>query len=109
MRDPYTAGHQQGVSGSLAPLQKRCIFLKKRSREFGLLRAVHDIGKICVPQRSLASPANYRKRNLVIIKEHPRTGYDILKGIDFPWPVARAVLQHHEKNEWLRISESAFG
>jgi HD-GYP domain-containing protein (c-di-GMP phosphodiesterase class II) len=59
--------------------------------------AIHDIGKISVPAEILSKPGRITEAEFSIIKEHPRTGYDILKGIDFPWPVAQAVLQHHER------------
>ena len=58
---------------------------------------IHDIGKIIVPAEILSKPGRITDAEFNIIKEHPRTGYDILKGIDFPWPVAQSVLQHHER------------
>jgi HD-GYP domain-containing protein (c-di-GMP phosphodiesterase class II) len=58
---------------------------------------VHDIGKIAVPAEILSKPGKISPTEFNIIKIHPRTGYDILKDIEFPWPVAQAVLQHHER------------
>ena len=63
----------------------------------GVVGTIHDIGKIIVPAEILSKPGRITDAEFNIIKEHPRTGYDILKGIDFPWPVAQAVLQHHER------------
>ncbi|GAH90174.1 unnamed protein product [marine sediment metagenome] len=58
---------------------------------------VHDIGKINIPAEILSKPSKLNEMELSLIKNHPKTGYDILKTIDFPWPVARIVLQHHER------------
>jgi HD-GYP domain-containing protein (c-di-GMP phosphodiesterase class II) len=58
---------------------------------------IHDIGKISVPAEILSKPGRITEAEFSIIKEHPKTGYDILKGIDFPWPVALSILQHHER------------
>jgi HD-GYP domain-containing protein (c-di-GMP phosphodiesterase class II) len=63
----------------------------------GVVGTIHDIGKIIVPAEILSKPGRITDAEFNIIKEHPRTGYDILKGIDFPWPVAQSVLQHHER------------
>ena len=59
--------------------------------------AIHDIGKIRVPAEILSKPGRITEAEFSIIKEHSQTGSDILKGIDFPWPVALSVLQHHER------------
>jgi HD-GYP domain-containing protein (c-di-GMP phosphodiesterase class II) len=59
--------------------------------------AIHDIGKISVPAEILSKYGRITEAEFSIIKEHPKTCYDILKGIDFPWPVAQTVLQHHER------------
>ncbi|MES9870723.1 MAG: HD domain-containing phosphohydrolase [Sedimenticola sp.] len=96
-RDPYTAGHQQRVADlaqnialemGLGPEQVEGIY-------FGGL--VHDIGKINVPAELLARPGKLTEYEYLIIKEHSKVGYDIIKDIDFPWPVAKMVLQHHER------------
>jgi HD-GYP domain-containing protein (c-di-GMP phosphodiesterase class II) len=58
---------------------------------------IHDIGKIAVPAEILVKPTRLSKNEFQLIKEHPRLGYDILKRIEFPWPVAQIVLQHHER------------
>jgi HD-GYP domain-containing protein (c-di-GMP phosphodiesterase class II) len=63
----------------------------------GVVGVIHDIGKICVPAEILSKPGRITEAEFSIIKEHAKTGYDILKGIDFPWPVALSVLQHHER------------
>ncbi len=58
---------------------------------------VHDIGKIYVPTEILIKPGELSQTEFDLIKIHPQAGYDILKSIDFPWPIAKAILQHHEK------------
>jgi hypothetical protein len=58
---------------------------------------IHDLGKISVPAEILCKPTLLRKPELELLRDHPRAGYDILKDIAFPWPIARIVLEHHEK------------
>lgn len=95
-KDPYTAGHQKNVSkiaciiGETMGLSKNMI---KGIRTAGLL---HDIGKFYVPSEILNKPGKLTEYEFNIIKSHPQTGYELLKGIDFPWPVAEIVFQHHE-------------
>jgi HD-GYP domain-containing protein (c-di-GMP phosphodiesterase class II) len=58
---------------------------------------IHDIGKISIPAEILSKPALLSNLELSLVKIHPQVGYDILKEIDFPWPIAKTVLQHHER------------
>ena len=58
---------------------------------------IHDIGKISIPAEILSRPGKLEPEMFGIIKTHPRSGYDIIRGIDFPWPLADVVLQHHER------------
>jgi HD-GYP domain-containing protein (c-di-GMP phosphodiesterase class II) len=58
---------------------------------------IHDLGKICVPAEILSKPGELTEIEQILIKDHPHVGYEILKGIEFPWPVAQIVLQHHER------------
>ena len=97
MRDPYTAGHQQGVARLACAIAEEMSLPQDKIKGIRVVGAIHDIGKICVPAEILSKPGRITDAEFSIIKEHPRTGYDILKGIDFPWPVAQAVLQHHER------------
>lgn len=97
MKDLYTSGHQQRVSqlacalaGELG-LPAECV---EGLRVAGLL---HDLGKIAVASEILSKPGKINKYEYAIIKAHPQIGYDILKAIEFPWPVAQIVLQHHER------------
>jgi HD-GYP domain-containing protein (c-di-GMP phosphodiesterase class II) len=58
---------------------------------------IHDLGKISIPAEILSKPGEINDSEFALIKQHPQTGYEILKGIDFNWPVADIVLQHHER------------
>ena len=99
MRDPYTAGHQERVA-KLALAIAREMHLPDVSiealRVAGLL---HDIGKTCVPAEILSKPSALSTAEFALVKGHPQAAYDVLKQIDFPWPVADIVLQHHERND----------
>ena len=96
-RDPYTAGHQQRVA-RLALAIGRDMGLSAESLEaIRMAGVVHDVGKISVPAEILSKPTRLTDLEFALIKTHPQVGYDILKNIEFPWPIARIVLQHHEK------------
>jgi PAS domain S-box-containing protein len=97
MRDPYTAGHQHRVAGLACAIAAKMGLSPEIIKGIGVIGAIHDIGKICVPAEILSKPGRITEAEFSIIKEHSKTGYDILKGIDFPWPVALSVLQHHER------------
>jgi HD-GYP domain-containing protein (c-di-GMP phosphodiesterase class II) len=62
-----------------------------------IIGVIHDIGKIRVPSEILSKPGKILDSEIALIREHPNAGYDILKGINFPWPIAIAVAQHHER------------
>ncbi|ATX81134.1 PAS domain S-box-containing protein/HDIG domain-containing protein [Mariprofundus ferrinatatus] len=98
-RDPYTAGHQRKV-GELAVAIAQNLGLDEHTIEgihFGGM--IHDIGKISVPAEILSKPSRLTNAEYEIIKSHPSIGYDILKDIEFPWPVADIVNQHHERQD----------
>ncbi|MFA5374548.1 MAG: HD domain-containing phosphohydrolase [Dehalococcoidia bacterium] len=97
-RDPFTDGHQKRVA-SLSYGIAYSIFLKSHESAEALYLAglVHDIGKIAVPIEILSKPTEVTDLEMNIIKTHPQVGYNILKNIDFPWPIAQMVLQHHER------------
>ena len=97
MRDPYTAGHQHRVAELACAIAAKMGLAPEIIKGIGVVGAIHDIGKICVPAEILSKPGRITEAEFSIIKEHSQTGSDILKGIDFPWPVALSVLQHHER------------
>ncbi|MDD5268062.1 MAG: response regulator [Methylococcales bacterium] len=97
MRDPYTAGHQRRVAKAAVAMAKELQLADERVEGIYLAGVVHDVGKIRVPAEILIKPGQLSELEFAIIKEHSRNGFEILKGIDFPWPIAQIVLQHHER------------
>lgn len=97
MRDPYTAGHQRRVSRLAAAIARRMNLPKGDVNGIRMAAAIHDLGKICIPAEILSKPGELNRYEISIIRTHPQVGYEILKEIDFPWPVAETVLQHHER------------
>lgn len=96
-RDPYTSGHQKKV-GKLACAIAREMNLNNEQIEGIYIAAnLHDIGKISIPVEFLNKPGRLSEKEMDIIKIHPETAYDMLKAIDFQFPVATVILQHHEK------------
>ena len=96
-RDPYTAGHQRRVSNLARGIATELGVSKAQIQGVRMAGVIHDIGKISVPGEILSKPGNISQNELGIIKEHPQVGYNILKTVDFPWPIAQIVLQHHER------------
>jgi PAS domain S-box-containing protein/putative nucleotidyltransferase with HDIG domain len=96
-RDPYTAGHQQRVSKLAVEMAKELQLCPNKIKGIQVASLIHDIGKIAVPIEILSKPGKISSHEFNIIKEHPFVGYEILKEIDFPWPVSQIVLQHHER------------
>lgn len=97
MRDPYTAGHQQRVA-NLARSVAAEMGLSADLQDFIHTAAIiHDIGKIVIPAEILSKPTKLTALEFDFIKTHSRIGHDIIKDIEFPWPVADVILQHHER------------
>lgn len=97
MRDPYTAGHQRRVSEIAWQIAKKIGLSDEQIKGIRLAGLVHDIGKISVPFEILSKPSKLNELEFGLIKLHPGTGFELLKQIQFPWPVALAVFQHHER------------
>ncbi len=97
MRDPYTAGHQRRVAQLAAAIADELGMAKDEIEGLRLAATIHDIGKIAIPAEILARPGTLSAIEFSLLKQHPRAGYDILKEIPFPWPIADMVLQHHER------------
>ncbi len=97
MRDPYTAGHQRRVAKLATAIAKDMGLLAGDVEGVYMAGVIHDLGKIYVPSEILAKPGRISEMEFSMIKMHPKVGYDILKNIEFPWPVADIVLQHHER------------
>ena len=96
MRDPYTAGHQQRVSQLACTIAEEMNLPQQKIDGLRIAGLIHDLGKVTVPAEILSKPGKLTETEFSIIKNHPQVAYDILKKIDFPWPVADIVLQHHE-------------
>ena len=96
-RDPYTAGHQTRVAQLATAIARELGYDEHRIEGLRLAAMVHDIGKIYVPAEILNRPGRLTLPEFEVIKTHVEVGYDILKTIDFPWPVADIVHQHHER------------
>lgn len=96
-RDPYTAGHQQRVTELAVAIGEKMGLDKNRIEGLRLGAMVHDIGKINVPGEILNRPGKITRYEFEIIKPHSQLGYDIIHGLDFPWPVEKMILQHHER------------
>jgi len=97
VRDPYTAGHQKRVSRLARAIAKEMMLPSLMIEGIGMAGNIHDIGKISVPAEILSKPGTLTDIQFALIKAHPKTGFEILKGIEFPWDIARIVLQHHER------------
>lgn len=96
MRDPYTAGHQRRVAALARDIARQMELPDEDIHGIYLAAVIHDLGKIGIPAEILAKPGKLNKLEYEIIQAHPQKGYDILKPIDFPWPIAQMVYQHHE-------------
>jgi len=96
-RDPYTAGHQKRVSLIAGSIAREMGLDPETIKGIVIASEIHDIGKISVPAEILSKPGKLTDNEFGIIKEHPIVGYDILRDIDFPWPLADSVRQHHER------------
>jgi putative nucleotidyltransferase with HDIG domain len=97
IRDPYTAGHQRRVTQLACAIARRMNFSEGQINSLHLAGIIHDVGKIQVPAEILANPDGLSEAEFSIIKTHPLAGYEILKTIEFPWPVAKIIYQHHER------------
>ena len=96
-RDPYTAGHQKNVSQIATFIAQEIKLPQDKIEGIRIASLVHDIGKISLPAGILNKPTKLSETEYSLIKDHSQVGYDILKSIDFPWPIAQIVLQHHER------------
>jgi PAS domain S-box-containing protein len=96
-RDPYTAGHQRRVADLARAIATEMNLSVDQIDGIRMAATIHDLGKISVPAEILSKPTKLTNIEFRLIKTHSQSGYDILKDIDFPWPVARTVLEHHER------------
>ena len=96
-RDPYTAGHQRRVADLARAIAEEMGFSADRIEGLRMAASIHDIGRISIPAEILCKPSKLDELEYELVKVHSQSGYDILKDIEFPWPVARIILEHHER------------
>jgi putative nucleotidyltransferase with HDIG domain len=95
-RDPYTAGHQQRVANLACAMAEEMGLSRELINGIRMAGLIHDVGKIQIPIEILIKPNHLSDIEFIWIRMHPQIGFDILKSIEFPYPVAQIVLQHHE-------------
>lgn len=98
-RDPYTAGHQRRVAELATAIAREMGLPADQVNGIHLAAIIHDLGKIHIPAEILAKPGKLSPIEFELIKTHPQEGYNILKGVKFPWPIADIILQHHERQD----------
>ena len=97
MRDPYTAGHERRVGEIAAAIGRKMQLESHCIDGLRIIGQVHDIGKIGIPAEILSKPGRLSRSEMDLIRENCDKGYEILKSVEYPWPIADAVLQHHER------------
>ena len=95
--DPYTAGHQRRVARLACAIAKKMGLSDEQVYGLRVIGVVHDIGKMALPDEILSKPGVLNAEEFSIVKTHPQVAYDVLKNLEFPWPVAQTILQHHER------------
>ncbi|MDM7999656.1 MAG: Ig-like domain repeat protein [Dehalococcoidia bacterium] len=96
-KDPYVAAHQKRVAQFACTIGKEMGLTSWQIDGIRVAALLHDIGKVTVPTEILTKPGNLSKIEMAMIKDHPKVAFDILKNIEFDWPIARMVVQHHER------------
>jgi HD-GYP domain-containing protein (c-di-GMP phosphodiesterase class II) len=96
-RDPYTAGHQRRVAHLCTQIARKMGLGEDRVHGLHLAASIHDLGKVGIPAEILSKPGRLTAIQYSLVKEHAQMGYEIVRGVQFPWPIADMVLQHHER------------
>lgn len=109
IRDPYMAGHQHRVSSLAVAIAQEMNLPWEKIEGLRLAGIIHDIGKIAVPTEIMTKHGRLTKTEFKLIKDHPRVGYEMIKDIAFPWPVAHIILQHHERLDGSGYPEGLVG
>jgi putative nucleotidyltransferase with HDIG domain len=109
MRDPYMAGHQHRVSSLATAIAQELNLPWDKIEGLRFAGIIHDIGKIAAPVEIMTKPCRLTKTEFQLIKDHPRIGYEMVKDIAFPWPVAHIILQHHERLDGSGYPEGLVG
>lgn len=96
-KDPYTAGHQRRVSDLARSIAEEIGLAKKKIDGLRMAASIHDLGKVTIPSEILSKPGRLTDHEMRLVKTHPLVGYEILRKIKFPWPIARVIYEHHER------------
>ena len=96
-RDPYTSGHQRRVAALARSIAEEMNLSRDQIEGIRMAASIHDMGKISIPAEILSMPRKLSKLEFDLVKTHSQAGHDIIKDIDFPWPIANIILQHHER------------
>ena len=97
MRDPYTAGHQIRTADLARAIAMEMGLPQEKIDGIRMIGSIHDIGKLSIPSEILSKPTKLTDLEFSLIKEHPKSGYEMLKDVESPWPLAETVYQHHER------------
>jgi PAS domain S-box-containing protein len=97
MKDPYTSGHQKGVAHLACGIGREMGLDNNSIDCIRIASTLHDLGKLSIPTEILSKPGPLSEYEVEFLKTHPQAGYDILESIEFPWPIAKVILQHHER------------
>ena len=96
-RDEYTAGHMKRVGQLSSAIARELGLPEDTIHGIELASTIHDVGKIAIPVEILTKPGKLSKVEFMLVQTHVEAGYDIIKNIEFPWPIARMILEHHER------------
>jgi len=96
-RDPHNTRHQRRVAELARAIAREMCLSEWHVKGIHITGLLHDIGKLTVPAEILVKPGKLSWHEIGIIRNHPHVGYEILEKIEFPWPVAQTILQHHER------------
>ena len=96
-KDPYTAGHQQRVAQLARAIARETAMSDDEISAVYYAGLIHDLGKISVPAEILSNPGKISDEAMALIRKHPESGFRILKKVEFPWPITRIILEHHER------------
>jgi HD-GYP domain-containing protein (c-di-GMP phosphodiesterase class II) len=97
MKDPYTAGHQLRTADLACAIATEMGLTQEKIDGIKMAGSIHDIGKLSIPSEILSKPTKLTNIEFSLIKEHSRSGYEMLKNVESPWPLAQIVYQHHER------------
>jgi HD-GYP domain-containing protein (c-di-GMP phosphodiesterase class II) len=96
-RDPYTAGHQLRMTDIARAIATEMGFSQDKIESIRMVGSIHDLGKLSIPAEILMKPTKLSELEFALVKEHARRGFDMLKDVESPWPLAEMVYQHHER------------